>query len=227
MIRKYFLTIALAALTGVSAWGDDHTQFLGLSLGMQPTQMIADLQDKGLQLEDRNVMTGRLAGMDVQLHMNCSKDTTSINNLQLTTRHLSGRNQRDDYAALMKWMRKHYGAPTWESSVRGHAFARWYVGFDRDIVMIASAPSAVDVWFYDNHKVRNVDYYAILKYCERNPSDEVPYYSARECVTWRSSTPPATALKKAAKGRHKVRKSLRSRHSVKARSKSKSRRRRR
>ena len=220
----------LLAACSLTAAADDHTQFMGLSLGMQPTQMIENLQDKGLRLEDANLMTGRLAGLDVQLHMNCNKDTTSINNLQLTTRHLSNRNQRDDYAALMKWMRHHYGAPTWESSVRGHAFARWYVGFDRDIVMIASAPTAVDVWFYDNHKVRNIDYYAILKYCERNPVDEVPYYTARECVTWRSTTAPAVRSKVTkTKGRQKVRKVTRSRHKTKARatSKSKSRRRRR
>ena len=226
MVRKIFLAVAIAACTHVAMWADGHTQFLGLSLGMQPTQLIADLQDKGLQQKDAHIMTGRLAGLDVQLFMNFNKDTTSVNNLQLTTRHLSGRDQRDDYATLMKWMRKHYGAPTWESTVRGHAFARWYVGFDRDIVMIASAPSAVDVWFYDNHKMRNEDYYSILKYCERNPVEEVPYYTARQCVTWRSAMVPTAKKIVKGKGKHKLHKVSHSRHH-KAKAKGKARRRRR
>lgn len=224
-IRKYIAI--LAAAFALTAAADDHTQFLGLSLGMQPVQMMTELQDKGLRLEDSCMLTGRVAGVDVQLLMNCSKDTSSINNLQLTTRHLAGRNQRDDYAALMKWMRGHYGAPTWESTVRGHAFARWYVGFDRDIVMIASAPSAVDVYFYDNHRQRNVDYYSILKYCERNPTDEVPYLTARECVTWRSSTPPAVRQVKI-KGKRKgrvVHKLQHHRHKAKAKTSKRRRRR--
>lgn len=230
-IQRYTAGVLLTMLCCMAAQADDHTHFMGLSLGMQPVQMMAELQDKGLRMKDSCLLTGRVAGVDVQLLMNCSRDTSSINHLRLTTRHLAGRNQRDDYAALMTWMRHHYGAPTWESTVRGHAFARWYVGFDRDIVMIASAPSAVDVWFYDNHKVRNIDYYSILKYCERNPSDAVPYLTARECVTWRSTTPPASVRKVAkGKGRHKVvRKTLHARRPVKghAKTKGKSRRRRR
>lgn len=226
MVRKIFLALALAASAQVAVWADGHTEFLGVSLGSQPSQLIADLQTKGLRQTDSRVMTGRLAGLDVQLLMNFNKDTSSVNNLKLTTRHLSGRDQRADYAALMKWMRHHYGAPTWESTVRGHAFARWYVGFDRDIVMIASATSAVDVWFYDNHQVRNEDYYSILKYCERNPVEEVPSYTARQCVTWRSAAP--IAAKKSAKrgGKHRVHKVLHSRHhKVKSRARTRHRRR--
>ena len=126
-------------------------------------------------------------------------------------------------------MRHHYGAPHWESTVRGHAFARWYLDFDRDIVMIATAKSSVDIWFYDNHSKRNIDYYSILKYCERNPSDDVPYYTARECVTWRSTSVPIVRkpanLKGKAKRKVKV-KTVKSRH-TKTKSKGKNKRRRR
>ena len=101
----------------------------------------------------------------------------------------------------MKWMQKHYGKPTWESTVRSHRFARWYVDYDRDIVMIATAQSTVEIWFYENHTVRNIDYYAILKYCERNPNDDVPYYTAEDCVTWKSTAPPEVHKKKISKRR--------------------------
>jgi hypothetical protein len=94
--------------------------------------------------------------------------------------------------------------------------------------MIATAKSSVDIWFYDNHSKRNIDYYSILKYCERNPSDDVPYYTARECVTWRSTSMPTTKRPVQAKGKAKkkgkVQKAVKS-HRTKAKAKGKRRRR--
>ena len=112
-----------------------------------------------------------------------------------------GVSQQEDYVALMRWMQKYYGKPTWESTVRGHRFARWYVDYDRDIVMIATAQSAVEIWFYENHSVRNIDYYAILKHCERYPNDDVPYFTAQDQVTWKSTAPPEVSKKKFSKRR--------------------------
>ena len=114
----------------------------------------------------------------------------------LSTRYQQGRTQRDDYKKMMKWMRHHYGAPNWESTVRGHAFARWYVGFDRDIVMITTASSGIEIWFYENHQRRNIDYYAILKYCERNPAPNLPLMTAQESVTWKSTGDTSSFSKK-------------------------------
>ena len=55
---------------------------------------------------------------------------------------------------------------------------------------------------------------------QRNPSDEVPYYSARECVTWRSKTTPTTRKTAQVKGKSKkkgkVVKVSKSRHRAKA-----------
>ena len=65
--------------------------------------------------------------------------------------------------------------------------------------MIANAQSSVEIWFYENHQVRNIDYYAILKYCERHPSDDVPFYTAEDCVTWKSTAPVVVAKKKVTK----------------------------
>jgi hypothetical protein len=88
--------------------------------------------------------------------------------------------------------------------------------------MIATAKSSVDVWFYDNHSKRNIDYYSILKYCERNPSDDVPYYTAREQVTWRSTSVPVVKKPAVVKGKTKrkgkVVKAAKSRHRTKAKS---------
>lgn len=196
----------LACLTAVQA--QEHTRFVDQPLDLTPEEIVEALEDKGLQQEDRYELSGRIAGLDVWLYVNVSKDSTKINHLLLTTQMQQGNTLRDDYIALRKWMQKHYGAPTWESTVRSHPFARWYVGFDRDIVMIATASAGIEIWFYENHQRRNIDYYAILKYCERNPAPNLPMMTARESVTWKSTGDTSSFSKKKAVKR-KVRKATR------------------
>ena len=204
MNRIYILVVGLFMALG-TAYAEEHTRFADLPLILSPDDMANELEGHGMRrmmgVEEPYTyrFSGRIAGLEVFLDVNFSKDTTHINHLMMTTRSQQGRSQRDDYSALMQWMRKHYGAPAWESFVRSHAFARWYVGFDHDIVMIATAKSAVEVWFYENHDRRHYDYYAILKYCERNPVDNVPYMTARESVTWRSISTDSTSKKRASK----------------------------
>lgn len=229
MMKKHMTLVCLLGMLCSPIKADDHTEFLGLPLSLSPMEMIEELSNRGMQQEDNFSLSGRISGLNVWLNLNSNRDTSALNSMLLSTRYQQGRSQRDDYKKMMKWMRHHYGAPHWESTVRGHAFARWYVDFDRDIVMIATAKSSVDIWFYDNHSKRNIDYYSILKYCERNPSDDVPYYTARECVTWRSTSVPIVRkpanLKGKAKRKVKV-KAVKSRH-AKAKSKVKNKRRRR
>ena len=220
MIKKYILMMCLCGSLFMEAKADDHTNFMGLPLSLSPSEMIDELSHRGMQQEDSFSLSGRISGLNVWLNLNSNRDTSALNSMLLSTRYQQGRTQRDDYKKMMKWMRHHYGAPNWESTVRGHAFARWYIGFDRDIVMIATAKSSVDIWFYDNHSKRNVDYYSILKYCERNPSDDVPYYTARECVTWRSSSVPT--VKKPVQVKGKIKKKGRVVKVSKSRSRSKS-----
>ena len=219
-MKKYIKMACLLGMLCLPVKADDHTKFLDLPLSLSPTEMIEELRLKGMQQEDSFSMSGRISGLDVWLNLNSSRDTSVLNSMMLSTRYQQGRTLRDDYKKMMKWMRHHYGDPTWESTVRGHSFARWYVGFDRDIVMIATAKSSVDIWFYDNHSKRNIDYYSILKYCERNPSDDVPYYTARECVTWRSTSVPVVKkpvkVKGKAKKKGKVVKASKSRQRTKA-----------
>ena len=220
MIKKYILMMCLYGSLFMQVKADDHTNFMGLPLSLSPAEMIDELSNRGMQQEDSFSLSGRISGLNVWLNLNSNRDTSALNSMLLSTRYQQGRTQRDDYKKMMKWMRHHYGAPNWESTVRGHAFARWYIGFDRDIVMIATAKSSVDIWFYENHSKRNVDYYSILKYCERNPSDDVPYYTARECVTWRSSSVPT--VKKPVQVRGKIKKKCRVVKVSKSRSRSKS-----
>ena len=184
----------LICLTAVQA--QEHTRFVDQPLDLPPDELVDALQDKGLQQEDRYELSGRIAGLDVWLYVNVSKDSTKINHVLLTTQLQQGNSLRDDYVALRKWMQKHYGAPTWESTVRSHPFARWYVGFDRDIVMISTASSGIEIWFYENHQRRNIDYYAILKYCERNPAPNLPLMTAQESVTWKSTGDTSSFSKK-------------------------------
>ena len=229
MMKKHMTLVCLMGMLCSPIKADDHTEFLGLPLSLSPMEMIEELSNRGMQQEGSFSLSGRISGLNVWLNLNSNRDTSALNSMQLSTRYQQGRSQRDDYKKMMKWMRHHYGAPHWESTVRGHAFARWYLDFDRDIVMIATAKSSVDIWFYDNHSKRNIDYYSILKYCERNPSDDVPYYTARECVTWRSTSVPIVKkpanLKGKAKRKVKV-KTVKSRH-TKTKSKGKNKRRRR
>ena len=228
-MKKHMTLVCLMGMLCSPIKADDHTEFLGLPLSLSPMEMIEELSNRGMQQEGSFSLSGRISGLNVWLNLNSNRDTSALNSMQLSTRYQQGRSQRDDYKRMMKWMRHHYGAPHWESTVRGHAFARWYLDFDRDIVMIATAKSSVDIWFYDNHSKRNIDYYSILKYCERNPSDDVPYYTARECVTWRSTSVPIVRkpanLKGKAKRKVKV-KTVKSRH-TKTKSKGKNKRRRR
>ena len=219
-MKKYIEMVCLLGMLCLPVKADDHTEFLGLPLSLSPAEMIEELSRKGMQQEDSFSLSGRLSGLNVWLNLNSNRDTSALNSILLSTRFQQGKTPRDDYKKLMKWMRHHYGAPTWESTVRGHAFARWFLDFDRDIVMIATAKSTVDIWFYDNHAKRNIDYYSILKYCERNPSDDVPYYTAREQVTWRSTSvpvvrKPAVVKGKAAKRKGKVVKASKSRQRTK------------
>ena len=67
---------------------------------------------------------------------------------------------------------------------------------------------------------RNLDYYAILKYCERHPANGVPHLAARDCAVWKSKSPlvePKAKKIGKKRGRHARRatshKSRRKRHS--------------
>jgi hypothetical protein len=200
-MQKYFIQILCGLLLPLMATAQKHTDFVGVSLAQSPEELTAKLVEKGLQRDYSNSLSGRIAGLEVWLSIGANKDTTGCSHLVLTTRKQQGVSLHEDYAVLMKWMQKHYGKPTWESTVRSHRFARWYIDYDHDIVMIATAQSAVEIWFYENHSVRNIDYYSILKYCERNPNDDVPYYTAEEQVTWKSTAPPEVSKKKFSKRR--------------------------
>ena len=92
---------------GVKA--QNHTEFVRLSLEMSPKEMAKKLVEKGLALDDSVNLHGRIAGLDVWLHVEANKDTVSCAHVMLSTRHQQGHTQRDDYKALRKWMHKHYG----------------------------------------------------------------------------------------------------------------------
>lgn len=118
-IRKYVIAISfLVCLSAAQA--QEHTRFVDQPLDLPPDELVDALQDKGLQQEDRYELSGRIAGLDVWIYVNVSKDSTKINHVLLTTQLQQGNSLRDDYIALRKWMQKHYGAPTWESTVRSH-----------------------------------------------------------------------------------------------------------
>lgn len=212
MIKKYILALSLCFTMGIAAHADDHTRFQELSLDMNPQQLLQELERRGMQREGDRHLLWHLSDMDITIRLNCKNDTAGINCLTMETCSTGTRDPKGDYALLMKWMRKGYGVPTWEGTVRSHPFARWYVAPDRDIVMITTGGQTVEVWFYENHQRRNVDYYSILKYCERHPADGVPYLTASEAVTWKSSAPVAKKKpsrhhmrKKASKSRRKAR----------------------
>ncbi len=230
MKRKYLLLIVFAIHITVASGSQHDIRFADLPMSLSPNEMVERLVQKGLQrmdnFEKSNYfwLTGRVAGMNADVHINYTRDSMAINYLCLST-HKASNTVMEDYTKLMRWMEKYYGKPNWESTVRSHPFARWYIGFDCDIVLVATAKSNVEVYFYNNHLKRNIDYYAIMKYCERNPVDNVPHLTAREYVTWRSSSAP-TAQKKPSK-RHHLRKKASKHYSRNGKARKSSRKRRR
>lgn len=228
MKRKYILSIIINLFFFIPSSSQNNIHFSDLPLSLSPDEMVEQLSQKGMHLvmgaglSDTYRMTGRVAGMNVYVDVNFSKDSLHINHLCLST-HKAVHTILEDYTTLMRWMEKHYGKPTWESYVRSHPFARWYIGFDCDIVLIATAKSTIEVYFYNNHTKRNIDYYAILKYCERNPVNTAPHLTARESVTWRSKT--VASVKKKPSKRHLRKKASQSRRKSKTRKSSRRRRR--
>jgi len=210
------IIIALFLFAATLGRAQEHTRFLDLPLDMRADSLVQELRNRGLQQESDHELSGRVAGLDVWLTVYPSKDSSAVSRIVLTTKQQQGHSLRDDYKNLMKWMRHHYHAPDWESTVRDHAFARWYVGFDRDIVMISTATPSIEIWFYDNHQKRHFDYYAILKYCERYPSDTAPFMTAQECVTWHDSV-ARPVVRKSAKSRYVRKSSTARRHKGKSR----------
>lgn len=204
MILKCLKQAFLLAFLPLTALAGEHTEFVGLSLAQAPDSLLARLADKGLQPEDGYDLSGRIAGLDAWIHIEANKDTTGCNYLMVSTQELQGNSLRDDFVALLEWMKKHYGQPVWQGRVRSHPFARWVVGFDHDIVLVATASAGVELWFYENHQMRHIDYYAILKYCERHPVPSVPFYTAEEQVTWQSTAPPVVSVKKKVTKRRKA-----------------------
>ena len=185
-MQKFAIILLLSVLPALSLTARRHTELAGVPLNTPVGDLIERLVDKGLRQEDSLELSGTVMGLDVWLTLGADKDSTGCGYILLTTQEQQGASQRDDYQALMRWMQRHYGRPDWEATVRSQSFARWFVDFDRDIVMLAPASGAVEIWFYENHETRNLDYYSILKYCERHPAPDVPYYTARDCVVWKS-----------------------------------------
>jgi hypothetical protein len=128
---------------------------------------------------------------------------------------------------MLHWLQQKYDNPDWQGSVRSHRFCRWFADFDRDIVLIAAGDGTVETWFYENHLHRNIDYYSILKYCERYPAEDVPFLTARESVTWKSDTVVSTRKHVTKRHCHATSKKKRSSKTKKTTTKRKSNRRRR
>ena len=104
-LQKYItIFVFFTSLTAVCA--QEHTRFIDLPLDLAPEEIIETLEDKGLQREDLYELSGRIAGLDVWLYVNVSKDPTKVNQLLLTTQTQQGKTLRDDYVALRKWMQK-------------------------------------------------------------------------------------------------------------------------
>ena len=192
---------------------EEHVYLLGVPLNATPEQLLDAMQHHGIRYDRMEVhrhthlLKGRLSGMEVTIEVRCNKDDTKINLVKFHTAKY--RNQREDYERMRRWLQKEYDAPDWDGTVRNHHFCRWFVDFDRDILLMAAGDGTVEVWFYENHQQRNIDYYSILKYCERNPAADIPFLTAQESVTWKSDTMPV--VRKHVAKRHGKRSSLKKR----------------
>lgn len=197
----------------------EHVELLGISLSSLPQDMVKALTDNGLYMECTDSakrtyhMAGMLDEMDLTAEVHYTKDSTHINLVKLSS--LPGTNQKEEYASMLRWLRQEYGNPDWHGTVRSHHFCRWFVDFDRDIILIATGKGTVEVWLYENHQQRNIDYYSILKYCEKNPADDVPFLTANESITWKRND--STAVRRHVATRHKKRAATKRRTAAKRR----------
>ena len=88
----------LICLTAVQA--QEHTRFVDQPLDLLPDELVDALQDKGLQQEDRYELSGRIAGLDVWLYVNVSKDSTKINHVLSIDVNIVG-GQYESYCLLV------------------------------------------------------------------------------------------------------------------------------
>jgi hypothetical protein len=193
-----------------------HVEFLGIPLSATPQEMLDEMDSRGMDfigLDSAShvyMLSGTLSGMKVDIDMWCNKDLTKINYIKISTpipkqlaagSHHHG--HHSDYDKLMKWLCNEYDEPDWDGNVRSYRFCRWFSDFDHDIVLIATGRGNAEAWFYENHVKRHHDYYAILKYCEKNPAPDVPMMTAEESISWKRNDSVVVKKKHVVKKRYK------------------------
>ncbi len=199
-----------------------HVELLGVSMKAAPQEMLDVMDERGIDFlgvdsaEQAYLLTGTLSGMEMSVEIYCNKEYTKMDYIKMSTplpqpgtavtgHHMTAGGQHHDFDKLLRWMRKEYDEPDWKGTVRGHRFCRWFSDFDHDIVLIATGRGNAEVYFYENHNRRNIDYYAILKYCERNPSFNVPMMTAEESISWKRNDSIVVKKKHVVKKRYKRR----------------------
>ncbi len=198
-----------------------HVELLGVSMKATPQEMLDVMKERGIDFlgvdstEQAYLLTGTLSGMEMSVEICCNKEYTKMDYIKMSTplplhpavtaHHPKAQSQRHDFDKLLRWMRNQYDEPDWKGMVRGHRFCRWFSDFDHDIVLIATGRGNAEVYFYENHNRRNIDYYAILKYCERNPAPDVPMITAEESISWKRNDSIVVKKKHVVKKRYKHR----------------------
>ena len=229
---KRLFILATAVLWAVSSWAQqdaaakpdtaqaqaqvpsEHVELLGVKLSATPQELIDQMEENSLLLDYIDsakhicYLSGTMGAMPITVEIRCNKNMTKINLVKMKT--APDRNQHEDYDRMLRWLRKEYDEPDWQGIVRSHRFCRWFCDFDHDIILIATGEGTVESWFYENHQQRNIDYYSILKYCEKNPSDNVPFLTAAESVTWKRND-STTVVRRHVATRHKRRAAVRKR----------------
>ena len=204
---------ASAAQRPDSIQAEEHVRLFGISLGDSLPALLSEMQRQGMQIVDidsarRNVfMSGPIADIEMLVDIFTDRPLRGVHCIRMSSPKSDDRNQRADFHDLYDWLVDEYDHPDWSGTVRGHHFCRWFADFDRDIVLIATGSGNVEIWFYENHQKRNIDYYSILKYCEKNPAADVPMLTAAESVTWKRSD--STTIRRHVATRHKKRSALR------------------
>lgn len=226
-----FLQLLEADSAAVAEPIELHVTLLGIPLDASPQELLSVLSQHGLRPEagadtlSRYRLTGTVSGLPVDVEIGCNRGMTKVNFVRMSTlKHqhdgqhsytgqhqhadqhsYTDQHQHEDFERMSRWLHKEYGPADWTGSVRSHPFRRWFIDFDHDIVLIATGSGTVEVWFYENHDRRNVDYYSILKYCERHPSADVPFMTAQGQVTWKNLGDSTATVRKhhVAKRKHK------------------------
>ncbi|MBR1643918.1 MAG: hypothetical protein IJ684_00900 [Bacteroidales bacterium] len=165
------LLLLLAVAIALSAEAQESLRFAGQSLATAPERFVAQLQRDGFRLDKRYDsfhsfrLLGPVAGRELFVEVSCDSTFSTICNVLVSTRNRNDRQPEADFALLQGWLQDSLGLPACRGEVGDTRFCLWPRDGGRDVLLVSARQSVVEVYFYENHRLRHLDYNAIVTHC--------------------------------------------------------------